>query len=135
MFLNKDLFDNEKDFEIARLKMEINRKNKTIEAFKKYDERRKAYYSERLQRLGELETYMDEIEANGDLHAKLIRYKKRISYLEQKIQAHKLQEKLTPEEINDLLKNKEYKKKCSELQARVKNLSETISNLIRERLS
>ena len=52
--INEILFDNPKDAQIAKLKMEI-------EAFKKYDAERKEYYAKSLQRLGELEVWYDEI--------------------------------------------------------------------------
>lgn len=52
--LNEDLFLDQKDKEIARLKA-------TIEQFKKYDKERKEYYSSKLIRLGQLESYVQEI--------------------------------------------------------------------------
>lgn len=52
--LNEDLFSDQKDKEIARLKA-------TIEQFKKYDKERKEYYSSKLIRLGQLESYVQEI--------------------------------------------------------------------------
>lgn len=52
--LNNDLLD-PKDKEIIRLKL-------VIERFKKYDEERKKYYSDKMQRLGELEAYIQEKE-------------------------------------------------------------------------
>ena len=51
--LNEDLFLDQKDKEIARLKA-------TIEQFKKYDKERKEYYSSKLIRLGQLESYVQE---------------------------------------------------------------------------
>lgn len=52
--LNEDLFLDQKDKEIARLKA-------IIEQFKKYDKERKEYYSSKLIRLGQLESYVQEI--------------------------------------------------------------------------
>lgn len=54
--LNEDLI-NPKDIEIAKLKL-------TIEKFKRYDAERKQYYSNALQRLGELESYVQELTAD-----------------------------------------------------------------------
>lgn len=52
--LNEDLFLDQKDREIARLKA-------IIEQFKRYDKERKEYYSSKLIRLGQLESYVQEI--------------------------------------------------------------------------
>lgn len=46
----------EKDKEIARLNMIINK-------FKEYDKERKEYYSKKMKRLGQLESYVDEIDS------------------------------------------------------------------------
>ena len=52
--MNKDLFDDPKDYTIVKLK-------ETIARFKAYDEERKKYYSKKMVRLGELETYVIEL--------------------------------------------------------------------------
>lgn len=43
--LNRDLFDDQRDYEIARLISVINDLKKEIEAFKTYDKERKEYYA------------------------------------------------------------------------------------------
>ena len=60
--LNEKLFDNKKDAKIADLTLKI-------EAFKRYDEKRKEYYRKALIRLGEAEEILDSIEAKNPLHA------------------------------------------------------------------
>lgn len=54
--LNELLIGDEKDKEIARLNMIINK-------FKEYDKERKEYYSKKMKRLGQLESYVDEIDS------------------------------------------------------------------------
>lgn len=55
--LNEDLLD-KKDIEIFRLK-------KCIEDFKKYDSKRKKYYSKALMELGQLKDYVSGLEDAG----------------------------------------------------------------------
>lgn len=55
--LNEILIGDEKDKEIARLNMIINK-------FKEYDKERKEYYSKKMRRLGQLESYVDEIDSD-----------------------------------------------------------------------
>lgn len=55
--LNEILIGDEKDKEIARLNMIINK-------FKEYDKERKEYYSKKMKRLGQLESYVDEIDSD-----------------------------------------------------------------------
>ena len=65
--INEDLFDDPKDLEIVKLKL-------AIENFKKYDEERKKYYAKAMQRLGELEAFMEEIEDKDDNNVDLVAY-------------------------------------------------------------
>ena len=68
--LNENLWD-PKDLEIAKLKRKIQKLKGSIIAFKKYDEERKQYYSELATKVGELESYIDELEAkHGIVHMK-----------------------------------------------------------------
>ena len=60
--LNEKLFDNKKDAKIADLTLKI-------EAFKRYDEKRKEYYRKALIRLGEAEEILDSMEADDPRHA------------------------------------------------------------------
>lgn len=105
--LNENLFDDPKDAEIARLKLCISR-------FKEYDQKRKQFYADKLQRLGELESYVQELESgtvvetlkkrNTDLH-------NQVRLLSKIIQARKLEESRTEEELSEAIANCELKKK------------------------
>lgn len=125
--LNQELFEDKKDAEIARLKM-------AIENFKKYDNERKEYYAKSIRRLGELESFVQEIEYEQPDKAKILRYKERLSYLEQIIRAKNIQENISLEEAHDLINNKMYKEKYKELQIRISELAKNVSRLASENI-
>ena len=87
--LNQDLVDL-KDFKIGQLKAEI-------EAFKKYDEKRKAYYKDALIRLGELESLIDGVDPEEKLRDKLKAQRNTINQLQLAIEAQKIE---IPENMN-----------------------------------
>lgn len=98
--LNEDLFD-PKDLKIAKLELKIARLEKTIDAFKKYDEERKQYYQDVVYRLGELESYVQEMEGESGM-AKLIKrnkeYGKTIALLSKRVFLDKVM-RMTDEEV------------------------------------
>lgn len=120
--LNKDLVD-PKDFKIGQLKAEI-------EAFKKYDEQRKAYYKDALIRLGELEPLIDEVDPEGKLRAKLKAQRKTIYQLQLAIKAQKIE---IPEDLN-LVKALEeidnLRKQLTKAKKEITHHQNTISELI-----
>ena len=68
--LNQELIRPE-DLVIGSLKSKIESLEKTIEAFKEYDAERKQYYAGLIDRVAELESYIDELEAkHGIVHMK-----------------------------------------------------------------
>ena len=68
--LNQELIKPE-DLVIGSLKAKIENLEKTIEAFKEYDAERKQYYAEVIDRVAELESYIEELEAkHGIVHMK-----------------------------------------------------------------
>ena len=68
--LNQELIRPE-DLVIGSLKSKIENLEKTIEAFKEYDTERKQYYAEVIDRVAELESYIEELEAkHGIVHMK-----------------------------------------------------------------
>lgn len=94
--LNKKLFDNPKDAEIARLKM-------AIEKFKEYDKKRKEYYAGKMQRLGELESYVQEIDTEteiGKLKDTIMMLRKEVSRLTKVVQVNQIEEKRTDDELS-----------------------------------
>ena len=120
--LNEKLFDDPKDAEIARLKM-------TIEKFKEYDEERKKYYADNIQRLGELESYVQELEAGTaveTLKKKINELHDKVRFLSKTIQARKIEETRTEAELSGIIAN-------SELRRRNRHLNEQVARLIKER--
>lgn len=120
--LNKKLFDNPKDAEIARLKM-------CIERFKKYDQERKKYYADKMQRLGELESYVQELDTEteiGKLKDTIMRLRKEVSRLSKEIQVRRIEETRTDEELSEVLSR-------DALRQRNKKLTEEVVKLRKER--
>ena len=92
--LNQDLFE-EKDKEILKLKA-------LIEHFKKYDSNRKQYYADVLVELGQLRTYVSELE-DTDKKAKKIKAQKLvIKNLERTIAENKIAKIVDPEKIKEI---------------------------------
>lgn len=84
--MNKNLIGDRKDVEIARLKM-------IIEKFKKYDKDRTEFYAKKMQRLGELESYVIELEEKsetGKLEAKIKELRGKLSDLNKVILYNKM---------------------------------------------
>ena len=92
--LNEDLFE-EKDKEILKLKA-------LIERFKKYDSNRKQYYADVLVELGQLRTYVSELE-DTDKKAKKIKAQKLvIKNVERTITENKIAKIVDPEKIKEI---------------------------------
>ena len=120
--LNKELFEDPKDAEIARLKM-------TIEKFKEYDKERKKYYADKMQRLGKLESYVQEIDSEteiGKLKEEIMRLRKEVSRLSKEINVRRIEETRTDEELSDVLSR-------DALRQRNRKLTEEVAKLRKER--
>lgn len=120
--LNKDLVD-PKDFKIGQLKAEI-------EAFKKYDEKRKAYYKDALIRLGELESLIDEVDPEKKLRNKLKAQRKTIAQLQLVIESQKIE---IPEDLNlvkALVEIDNLRKQLATARKEITQHQKTISELI-----
>ena len=129
--LNKKLFDDPKDAEIARLKM-------TIEKFKEYDKKRKEYYAGKMQRLGELESYVQEIDTEteiGKLKSQIIDLKKQLGVLSLKLQVYRIEEKRTPEELSDIISRDSLRQKNKQLNAEVVKLRKEKSEWIKQQFN
>ena len=115
--LNEDLFE-EKDKEILKLKA-------LIERFKKYDSNRKQYYADVLVELGQLRTYVSELE-DTDKKAKKIKAQKLvIKNLERTITENKIAKIVDPEKIKGI--------KITELLEHIKKLEQD-NNSLREKI-
>ena len=128
--LNKELFEDPKDAEIARLKM-------TIEKFKEYDKERKKYYADKMQRLGELESYIQEIDTEteiGKLKSQIIDLKRQLGALSLKVQVYRIEDNRTPEELSDIISRDCLRQKNKQLTDEVVKLRKERSEWITKRL-
>lgn len=107
---------------VGRLKSTIQSLEHKINNFKEYDAQRKVYYSKSMQRLGELESWIDESDPEFKLRNKIQSQKQIISNLNALIKASKLE---VPEDF-DLAKAQV---KILELQKEVETLTKQNANL------
>lgn len=107
---------------VGKLKSKIQSLEHKINNFKEYDAQRKVYYSKSMQRLGELESWIDESDPEFKLRGKIQSQKQTITNLNALIRASKLE---VPEDF-DLAKAKV---KILELQKEVETLTKQNTNL------
>lgn len=107
---------------VGRLKSTIQSLEHKINNFKEYDAQRKIHYSKAMQRLGELESWIDESDPEFKLRNKIQSQKQIISNLNALIKASKLD---IPEDF-DLAKAEV---KILELQKQVETLTKQNANL------
>mgnify|MGYP005896551741 FL=1 len=107
---------------VGRLKSTIQSLEHKVDNFKKYDANRKVYYSKAMQRLGELESWIDETDPEFKLRGKIQSQKQTITNLSALIKASKLE---VPEDF-DLAKAKV---KILELQKEVEALTKQNTSL------
>lgn len=107
---------------VGKLKSTIQSLEHKIDNFKKYDANRKVYYSKAMQRLGELESWIDETDPEFKLRGKIQSQKQTITNLSALIKASKLE---VPEDF-DLAKAKV---KILELQKEVEALTKQNTSL------
>lgn len=107
---------------VGRLKSTIQSLEHKINNFKEYDNQRKIHYSKAMQRLGELESWIDESDPEFKLRNKIQSQKQIISNLNALIKASKLD---IPEDF-DLAKAEV---KILELQKQVETLIKQNANL------
>ena len=107
---------------VGKLKSTIQSLEHKINNFKEYDAQRKVYYSKAMQRLGELESWVDESDPEFKLRDKIQSQKQTITNLSALIKASKLE---VPEDF-DLAKAKV---KILELQKEVETLTKQNANL------
>lgn len=107
---------------VGKLKSKIQSLEHKISNFKEYDTNRKVYYSKSMQRLGELESWIDETDPEFKLRSKIQSQRQTIANLNAVIRASKLE---VPEDF-DLAKAKV---KILELQKEIETLTKQNTNL------
>ena len=129
--LNSDLFTPE-ERQILKLKAKISKLEDTIAAFKKYDKQRKEYYNSLSTKVGELESYISELEdTNRLVHLNKI-YKQQLAALNKKHYLSKIED-LNTLQVNDLFTIENLKKQVKDKDELIKSLKTTISQLITEK--
>lgn len=115
---------------VGKLKSTIQSLEHKVDNFKKYDANRKVYYSKAMQRLGELESWIDETDPEFKLRGKIQSQKQTITNLSALIKASKLE---VPEDF-DLAKAKvkilELQKEVNALTKQNTSLKASISELV-----
>lgn len=130
--LNSDLFTPE-ERQILKLKAKISKLEDTIAAFKKYDKQRKEYYNSLSTKVGELESYISELEDTNRLaHLNKI-YKQQLAALNKKHYLSKIED-LNTLQVNDLFTIENLKKQVKDKDELIKSLKTTISQLITENM-
>lgn len=115
---------------VGKLKSTIQSLEHKVDNFKKYDANRKVYYSKAMQRLGELESWIDETDPEFKLRGKIQSQKQTITNLSTLIKASKLE---VPEDF-DLAKAKvkilELQKEVNALTKQNTSLKASVSELV-----
>lgn len=115
---------------VGELKSTIQSLEHKVDNFKKYDANRKVYYSKAMQRLGELESWIDETDPEFKLRGKIQSQKQTITNLSALIKASKLE---VPEDF-DLAKAKvkilELQKEVNALTKQNTSLKASVSELV-----
>lgn len=125
--LNKDLFDSAKDAEIAKLKQ-------AIERFKAYDKQRQEYYSSSIQRLGELESYIAELEdskRSDNLEAVILQQRATIRHLNKLIQVYRIERDRNIQTLDEEITLDNIKRENESLRSQLKSLRKTNKELVR----
>lgn len=128
--LNEDLFD-PKDRELIRLRIENRRLKEAIQAFKKYDEKRKRHYSSLAVRVGELESYVEELEQGRGveaLKAKNKMYKEQLHILNCRTYVNRFE--LSDMQVVATATKLQLQEKIKQLTEKVKKQKETINDLL-----
>ena len=115
---------------VGKLKNTIQSLEHKVDNFKEYDANRKVYYSKAMQRLGELESWIDETDPEFKLRGKIQSQKQTITNLSALIKASKLE---VPEDF-DLAKAKvkilELQKEVNALTKQNTSLKASVSELV-----
>lgn len=111
---------------VGKLKSTIQSLEHKVDNFKKYDANRKVYYSKAMQRLGELESWIDETDPEFKLRGKIQSQKQTITNLSALIKASKLE---VPEDF-DLAKVKILELQKEALTKQNTSLKASVSELV-----
>ena len=117
------------EIEIYKLRKKVSKLEKIIQDFKEYDLKRKEYYKDLEIKVGQLESYIEEIENTSKILELNKKYKEQLTILNKKVYLNKIAE-LSDEEIVNLYDNKTLKEQLEKRDSEIKRLREANSQLI-----
>lgn len=130
MILNRDLFHDPKDLKLAEQAIKIQKLENKIEAFRKYDEERKAYYKNALVRLGELEALFDEMSEHSFAKYRE-KLKKELSILQKRVFLDKVS-RMPDEEVERIFNQIASVESLKKMQVKIKELKAQNSYLLED---
>ena len=116
---------------ISKLLARINNLEKKIEEFKEYDKKRSEYYQESMVKLGQLESFVEEVCETNNLASKLKVYKDKIKVYNKRIFLDKIAQ-LSDLEVVSTYDKMFYESKIENLQRDIKILRKNNESLILE---
>lgn len=128
IMLNEDLLT-PNEIEIYKLKKKISKLEKTIQDFKEYDAKRKEYYKDLEIKVGQLESYIEEIEDTSKILELNKKYREQLSILNKKVYLNKIAE-LSDGEITILFTNNTLREQLKDRDSEIKRLREANQQLI-----
>lgn len=126
--LNEDLLT-PNEIETYKLKKKISKLEKTIQDFKEYDAKRKEYYKDLEIKVGQLESYIEEIEDTSKILELNKKYREQLSILNKKVYLNKIAE-LSDGEITILFTNNTLREQLKDRDSEIKRLREANQQLI-----
>ena len=126
--LNENIL-NPDDIEKNKLLERIKHLENTITQFKEYDKQRVAYYKDAMIKLGELESFVDEIMEKDKLAQKLARQKEQLRILQDRVILDKIA-RLSDIEVVSSYKKITTEKKIKEIKTKYKQLKSNFDTLL-----
>lgn len=126
--LNTDLMTLD-EIKILRLRNKVSKLEKTIQDFKEYDAKRKEYYKDLEIKVGQLESYIEEIEDTSKILELNKKYREQLSILNKKVYLNKIAE-LSDGEITILFTNNTLREQLKDRDSEIKRLREANQQLI-----
>lgn len=126
--LNEDLLT-PNEIETYKLKKKISKLEKIIQDFKEYDAKRKEYYKDLEIKVGQLESYIEEIEDTSKILELNKKYREQLSILNKKVYLNKIAE-LSDGEITILFTNNTLREQLKDRDSEIKRLRAANQQLI-----
>ncbi|MBQ5693928.1 MAG: hypothetical protein IIW93_00970 [Bacteroidaceae bacterium] len=126
--LNENIL-NPDDIEKNKLLERIKHLENTITQFKEYDKQRVAYYKDAMIKLGELESFVDEIMEKDKLAQKLARQKEQLRILQDRVILDKIA-RLSDIEVVSSYEKITTEKKIKEIKTKYKQLKSNFDTLL-----